>query len=80
MEDLGKLLKQYRKKRGMTQAELAALEGMSRATVSGIENNTIIEVGARKLEKLLLAVGLRLSAEPDRRPTTAEVVRMRVHD
>lgn len=64
----------------MTQAELAALVSMSRATVSGIENNTIIEVGAHKLEKLLLAVGPRLSAEPNRRPTTAEVVRMRVHD
>lgn len=64
----------------MTQAELAALVSMSRATVSGVENNTIIEVGARKLEKLLLAVGLRLSAEPNRRPTTAEAVRMRVHD
>jgi transcriptional regulator with XRE-family HTH domain len=81
MEHLGELIKQRRKERKLSQAELASLVGMSRATISGIENNTCSEIGVRKLEKLMLAVGLRLTAEPiKRRPTVYEVRSMNVHE
>ena len=45
---------------GLTQAELAARAGMSRATVNAIENDTVSDIGARKLAGLLDVLGARL--------------------
>ena len=53
MEQLGELIKALRKANKMTQQALAQQYGMSRATISGIENNTISEIGLRKVENLL---------------------------
>lgn len=54
---------------GLTQAELAARAGLSRATVNAIENDTVPDIGARKLASLLEALGARLdvSTIPDKR-------------
>jgi HTH-type transcriptional regulator / antitoxin HipB len=80
MEELGKLIRQARKTRQLSQAELAARLGMSRATISGIENNTIKEVGARKLEALLNMLGYTLTARPStRRPTLDDLLRENPH-
>ena len=57
MEEIGKVIKQQRKAQGLSQSELASKVGMSRATISGIENNTIPEVGVRKLEAILQVLG-----------------------
>lgn len=47
---------------------------MSRATISGIENGTINEIGVRKLIALCAAFGLELTATPrSRRPTLQEL-------
>lgn len=45
---------------GLTQAELAARAGLSRATVNAIENDTVPDIGARKLAGLLEVLGARL--------------------
>jgi len=45
---------------GLTQAELAARAGLSRATVNAIENDTVSDIGARKLAGLLEVLGARL--------------------
>ena len=42
---------------GLTQAELAARAGLSRATVNAIENDTVPDIGARKLAGLLEVLG-----------------------
>jgi len=45
---------------GLTQAELAVRAGLSRATVKAIENDTVSDIGARKLAGLLEVLGARL--------------------
>jgi transcriptional regulator with XRE-family HTH domain len=47
---------------------------MSRATISGIENGTVREIGARKLMALCAALGLELVVRAKgRRPTLQEL-------
>jgi HTH-type transcriptional regulator/antitoxin HipB len=71
---IGQKLREARKSQGRTQAEIAAPLGMSRATVSAIENGTVSEIGARKLMALCASLGLTLSVGPrDRRPTLLEL-------
>ena len=72
--EIGAAIRSARKASGRTQAELAAALGMSRATVSAIENGTVPEIGVRKLMALAAALGLELSVGPRRgRPTLAEL-------
>lgn len=54
---------------GLTQAELAARAGLSRATVNAIENDTVPDIGTRKLAGLLEVLGARLDVAtiPDKR-------------
>lgn len=71
MESLGELIRTLRKERKLSQQALAQQYGMSRATISGIENNTISEVGLRKVEAILNGFGYELVAVPRqlKRPT-----------
>ncbi|MGE8153909.1 helix-turn-helix domain-containing protein [Pseudomonas vancouverensis] len=71
MESLGELIRTLRKERKLSQQALAQQYGMSRATISGIENNTISEVGLRKVEAILNGFGYELVAVPrqSKRPT-----------
>lgn len=72
MNDIGLLIKTLRKNAGLSQAQLAQRHGMSRATISGIENNTIPEVGIRKVAALLEGLGYELTATPKRRRKTLD--------
>ena len=57
-----------------TQADVASPLGMSRATVSAIENGTVNEIGVRKLMALCASVGLVLNVvSRGRRPTLPEL-------
>lgn len=71
MKNLGELIRRLRKEHRLSQQALAAQYGMSRATISGIENNTIAEVGIRKVEAILNGFGYELTAvaRPAKRPT-----------
>lgn len=71
MHILGQTLRNARKQRNFTQANLSEMVGMSRATLSGIENGTITEIGIRKIMALCSVLGLELVAQPlaPRRPT-----------
>jgi HTH-type transcriptional regulator/antitoxin HipB len=74
LPQIGQTLREARKSQGRTQAELAAPLGMSRATVSAIENGTVGEIGVRKLMALCASLGLVLSVTPrDQRPTFLEL-------
>jgi HTH-type transcriptional regulator / antitoxin HipB len=75
LTEVGLLIRQTRKAAGRSQAALAHPLGMSRATVSAIENGTIGEIGIRKVMALCAALGLELSVAPKRRrPTIHEVM------
>lgn len=61
MFEIGQVLRTSRKARhGASQASVGAPLGMSRATISGIENGTIPEIGIRKVMALCDALGLEL--------------------
>ncbi|MCY1452153.1 MULTISPECIES: helix-turn-helix domain-containing protein [Pseudomonas] len=81
MENLGKLIRTLRKERKLSQQALAQQYGMSRATISGIENNTLSEIGLRKVEAILNGFGYELTAVPrqSKRPTLDTLKKVDFH-
>lgn len=74
LDEIGLTLAEARKAVGRSQGVVAASLGMSRATLSGIENGTIREIGVRKLMALCAALGFELAIVPKRkRPTLREL-------
>lgn len=73
--DIGKKIREARKSRKITQAELAKILGMSRTTIGQIENGTVQEIGVRKLIRLLDFLGLELRVRPAGKPPTLEELR-----
>jgi len=70
--EIGEHIRRERKKRCMSQAKLAELLGMSRATISQIENGTVREIGLRKLIRILEVFDLELQVRPAGAPPTLE--------
>ena len=50
-------LKAYREKLGLTQEDLAEKTGLSRATISKIENNEDVNVNTRTIAKISEVLG-----------------------
>jgi len=74
LRELGQKLRETRKARDVSQHEIASSLGMSRATISAIENGTIGEIGVRKLMALATALGLELLLDTRRdRPTLQQL-------
>jgi transcriptional regulator with XRE-family HTH domain len=73
---MGATIREARRAARRTQADLAASLGMSRATISAIENGTVQEVGVRKLAALCAAVGLDIHVGPQRSRPTLQQLRM----
>jgi HTH-type transcriptional regulator / antitoxin HipB len=74
LHEIGVALHDARKASGQSQQELAKRLGMSRATISAIENGTVSEIGVRKLMALCAALGLSIHVSvPNRRPTLFEL-------
>ena len=74
MHEIGSLLRGARKAKGRSQEELAKPLGMSRATISAIENGTVGEIGVRKLMALCAALGLSVQVSAvEKRPTLFEL-------
>ena len=70
LEELGQTIRRARLARGWTQAQLAHTAGLTRVTLSQLENGLIRDLGVRKLTALLthLDLALNVDALPDRRP------------
>jgi transcriptional regulator with XRE-family HTH domain len=74
LPELGPILQQARKKAGLSQEQLAAPLGMSRATISAIEGGRCEEIGFAKLIALLDVLGLEVTVAPrSLRPTLDEL-------
>jgi transcriptional regulator with XRE-family HTH domain len=70
LTEIGRLLKEARKRARRTQTQLAQALGMSRATLSALECGRCEEIGVRKLTALLETVGLDVVVGPRKtRPT-----------
>ena len=61
-EDLGAFLQEVRKKRGITQKEMAEMLGYSTVTLSALETGK--NVSYHKIEKYLQLLGMRLVVVP----------------
>lgn len=80
LNEIGKLIRKARKARKLTQGSLGQELGMSRATLSGIENGTVPEIGIRKIFSICAALGLELVIQDKtRRPTLQQLMKAQ-HD
>jgi transcriptional regulator with XRE-family HTH domain len=70
MAGIGLAIREARKQRKLTRQQVAALPGMRRATISGIETGRIAEVGMRKMAALCSVLELEITAGK-RRPYPA---------
>lgn len=81
MDNIGKTIRTLRKAKRYTQADIASKLQMSRATISGIENGTVSEIGIRKVEAILNLLGHTLAVVPrSRRPTLDQLKEQNFHD
>jgi len=73
--EVGHKLAQLRNEQGMTQAKLAELTGISRATINAFENGRVSDIGLRKVIKLFDILGYELTTKPRSRfPTFEELI------
>lgn len=62
LAEIGHLLRARRTALGLSQARLAAMSGLSRATIIQLESGSLVDLGAAKLIALLDLVGICLEA------------------
>ncbi|MGB1227360.1 MAG: helix-turn-helix domain-containing protein [Poseidonibacter sp.] len=70
--ELGKEIQYLRKDRNWSQNDLEKYSGITKRTISKIENGFIDEVGIKKVEILLDLLGQEFSLRPKGRPKTLE--------
>ena len=59
---LGRVVRHYRRRYGLTQARVAALAGISRETLNGLETGRIHDIGFQTGCRLLMTLAIPLSA------------------
>ncbi len=64
LSELGDRIKKLRKERNITQQELAKRSGISRTTLSRIENGYFAKISVVTLEKILSLLGMSLDIKP----------------
>ena len=62
LADFGQLVHTRRTALGLSQAQLAAMSGLSRATINQLEGGSLVDLGVAKLITLLDLVGINLDA------------------
>jgi transcriptional regulator with XRE-family HTH domain len=75
MKQIGNLLEKARKNHRMTQDELAKKAGVSRKTISDIENAQRPDVGLQRLLAIFKCVDLVLEVKPFTSPTLKDLLR-----
>lgn len=72
LEELGKQIKTLRKEKNWSQADMEQYSGITKRTISKIENGFIDEVGIKKVETVLDLLDVEFSFRPKGRPKTLE--------
>lgn len=72
LEQLGKEIKLLRKEKKWSQDDLEQYSGITKRTISKIENGFIDEMGIKKVETILDLLGFEFSIRPKNRPKTLE--------
>ncbi len=80
LNEIGIAIRQARKKRGITQKDLATACGLSRATVNALESGKIPELGFGRVNVLGDFLGLEISfssahAHPSRLPCSSKLLK-----
>ena len=61
VSDIGAAVRTYRKASGISQKDLAAMVGVSRATLNYLESGREIEIGAGRLLEIMEVLGIELA-------------------
>lgn len=61
LREIGTRIRSERRKRGLTQARLAEQAGLSRATLNGLEQGSVRELGYHKIDAILGILGFELA-------------------
>lgn len=72
LSELGKEIQLLRKSKKWSQNDLEQYSGITKRTISKIENGFIDEVGIKKIELILDLLGHEFSIRPKGRPKTLE--------
>ncbi len=72
LQELGKEIKLLRKEKKWSQDEMEKFSGITKRTISKIENGFIDEVGIKKVEIVLDLLGVEFAFRPKGRPKTLE--------
>ncbi|MCK9338197.1 MAG: helix-turn-helix domain-containing protein [Arcobacteraceae bacterium] len=72
LEQLGNEIKLLRKEKKYSQDDMEQYSGITKRTISKIENGFIDEVGIKKVDVILDLLGYELSIRPKGRPKTLE--------
>jgi len=72
LQNLGQELKKLRHEKKWSQDTLEKYSGITKRTISKVENGFIEEVGIKKVAILLDLLGMELSIRPKGRPKTLE--------
>ena len=72
LNTLGKEIKTLRKEKKWSQDDMEKYSGITKRTISKIENGFIDEVGIKKVETILDLLDFELSIRPKGRPKTLE--------
>ncbi len=72
LEQLGLEIKTLRKDKKYSQDDMEQFSGITKRTISKIENGFIDEVGIKKVETILDLLGYELGIRPKGRPKTLE--------
>ena len=72
LDELGKEIKFLRKEKNWSQDDLEKYSGITKRTISKIENGFIDEVGIKKVEIILDLLNVEFSLRPKGRPKTLE--------
>lgn len=72
LEQLGKEIKLLRKEKKWSQDDLEQYAGITKRTISKIENGFIDEIGIKKVETILDLLGFEFAIRPRNRPKTLE--------